>query len=82
MSGIIQSNPPIKSTCKVSVKNISLLRNPLNNGTPAMAEADTMATVAVIGMYCHIPLILRISRVPVSWSIMPAAINSEALKVA
>ena len=30
----------------------------------------------------HRPLRRRISRVPVSWSMMPAAMNSDALKVA
>ena len=33
-------------------------------------------------MYRHSPLMRRMSRVPVSWSMMPAAMNSDALKVA
>ena len=47
-----------------------------------MAAAATMASVAVIGMKRHSPLRRRMSRVPLSWSMMPAAMNSEALKVA
>ncbi|SVJ80553.1 Uncharacterised protein [Klebsiella pneumoniae] len=41
-----------------------------------------MASTAVCGRYFHIPLIRRMSRLPVSWSMIPAAMNSEALKVA
>ena len=46
------------------------------------AEAATMARIAVCGMYFHMPLIRRMSRLPVSWSMIPAAMNSDALKVA
>ncbi|MNC79730.1 hypothetical protein D3C75_1322930 [compost metagenome] len=41
-----------------------------------------MARVAVNGISRNRPLRRRISRVPLSWSMMPAAMNSEALKVA
>ena len=34
------------------------------------------------GMKRNRPLRRRMSRVPVSWSMMPAAMNSDALKVA
>ena len=47
-----------------------------------MAAAATMASVAVIGMNRHKPLKRRMSRVPLSWSMMPAAMNSDALNVA
>ena len=63
-------------------KNISLLRKPLSSGTPAIAPAATIASAPVHGMYFHKPLSLRMSREPVSWSMMPAAMNREALKVA
>ncbi|KWV86332.1 hypothetical protein PFLmoz3_04024 [Pseudomonas fluorescens] len=66
----------------VSAKNISLERKPLSNGTPAMDALATIARVAVNGIRRTSPLSLRISRVPLSWSMMPAAMNSEALKVA
>jgi len=66
----------------VSAKNISLDRKPLSNGTPAMDALATIARVAVNGIRRTRPLSLRISRVPLSWSMMPAAMNSEALKVA
>jgi hypothetical protein len=66
----------------VSAKNISFDKKPLSKGTPAMAAADTIATVAVTGMGPARPCSLRMSRVPVSWSMMPAVMNSEALKVA
>ncbi|MNP00790.1 hypothetical protein D3C76_925860 [compost metagenome] len=66
----------------VSAKNISLDRNPLSRGTPAMAALATMARVAVNGISRNSPLRRRMSRVPLSWSMMPAAMNSEALKVA
>ena len=67
---------------KVSVKNISLDKKPLSKGTPAIDAEATIANVAVIGMYFHSPLILRMSREPDSWSIIPAAINNDALKIA
>ena len=54
----------------------------MSSGTPAIAAAATMASVAVIGMERRRPLRRRMSRVPVSWSMMPAAMNSDALKVA
>ena len=47
-----------------------------------MAAAATMASAAVRGMEWRRPLSRRMSRVPVSWSMMPAAMNSEALKTA
>ena len=65
-----------------SVKNISLDKKPLVNGTPAIEAAVIMVRVAVKGSSCHKPLSLRKSRVPDSWSIIPAIINSAALKVA
>ena len=65
-----------------SEKNISLDRKPFRRGTPAMAAAATIASVAVIGMKRYKPESRRMSRVPDSWSMMPAAMNSDALKVA
>src|SRR5699024_2176506 len=62
--------------------NISLDRKPLSNGTPAMAALAMTASAAVIGITCRKPPNLRRSRVPVSLSTAPAAMNSEALKVA
>ncbi|MNN62115.1 hypothetical protein D3C81_1773930 [compost metagenome] len=47
-----------------------------------MAAAATIARAAVTGMERLRPLSLRMSRVPVSWSMTPAAMKSEALKVA
>ena len=47
-----------------------------------MAALATSASVAVIGMAWRKPDRRRMSRVPLSWSTMPAAMNSEALKVA
>jgi hypothetical protein len=66
----------------VSAKNISLERNPFNSGTPAIDAAATNANVAVIGIARDSPLSRCRSRVPVSWSTTPAAMNSDALKVA
>ena len=65
-----------------SVKNISLEIKPLVNGTPAMEAAVIMVKVPVNGSSAQIPLSLRKSRVPVSWSIIPAIMNKAALKVA
>ena len=65
-----------------SAKNISFDRKPFSSGTPAIEALATIANVAVIGIYLNKPLKRRISRVPVSWSMIPAAMNSEALKVA
>ena len=66
----------------VSAKNISLDRKPFSSGTPAMAAAATVASVAVTGMRVRRPDRRRMSRVPLSWSMMPTAMNSDALKVA
>ena len=66
----------------VSAKNISFDRKPLSSGTPAMAALATMASVAVTGIIERRPERRRMSRVPLSWSTMPAAMNSDALKVA
>ncbi|CFM96973.1 Uncharacterised protein [Bordetella pertussis] len=55
---------------------------PLSSGTPAIEAAATMASVAGMGMAPYRPLRRPTSRVPVSWSTMPAAMKSEALKVA
>ena len=65
-----------------SVKNISFDRNPLVSGTPAIDAAATMVSVAVNGMKDHRPPSWRMSREWVSWSTMPAIMNSEALNVA
>ncbi|MCY1176626.1 hypothetical protein D9M73_169070 [compost metagenome] len=73
---------PIMFCARVSPKNISLLRKPLSSGTPAMDADATIASTAVCGRYFHMPLMRRMSRLPVSWSMIPAAMNSEALKVA
>ena len=47
-----------------------------------MAALATMASVPVMGMLVNRPSRRRMSRVPVSWSMMPTDMNSEALKVA
>src|SRR5699024_8430733 len=65
-----------------SAKNISFDKKPFNKGTPAMAAAATMANVAVTGISLRSHVSCRKSRVPLSWSIIPAAINKDALKVA
>ncbi|MNE48824.1 hypothetical protein D3C80_1433120 [compost metagenome] len=66
----------------VSAKNISLDRKPLSSGTPAIEALATIARVAVNGIRRIRPLSLRMSRVPLSWSMIPAAMNNDALKVA
>ena len=80
--GSRRSNSGVAVTNTASVKNISLEMKPLSRGTPAMAALATHARVAVMGMARRRPLRRRMSRVPVSWSMMPTAMNSEALKVA
>jgi hypothetical protein len=55
---------------------------PFSKGTPAIAAAATIASVAVIGMWRASPDRRRMSRVPASWSMMPADMNSDALKIA
>ncbi|MOA12032.1 hypothetical protein D3C78_1319980 [compost metagenome] len=49
---------------------------------PAIASEAMIASALVNGISLRRPPSLRMSRVPVSWSMMPAAMNSEALKVA
>ena len=77
----IRTKAPVPASI-VAEKNISFDRNPFSSGTPAIAAAATVATVAVIGMAWPRPLRRLRSRVPVSWSTMPAAMNSDALNVA
>ena len=67
---------------RASAKNISFERKPLSSGTPAMAAAATRASRAVNGIERFSPERRRMSRVPVSWSMMPTAMNSDALKAA
>ena len=81
-TGIIHAKTEAWEADTASAKNISLLKKPFSNGTPAIASEAIMARAAVCGIYLIKPLILRMSLVPVSWSIIPATINSEALKVA
>ena len=81
-TGSVYSTQGAASRNTVSAKNISLDRKPLSSGTPAIDALAMMASVPVMGMARSRPLSLRMSRVPVSWSMMPAAMNSEALKVA
>ena len=81
-TGSNHCNQGVASTSTASAKNISLDKKPLSSGTPAMAALATMASVAVMGIMLRRPDRRRISRVPVSWSMMPTAMNSDALKVA
>ena len=76
------STPAAAVPTTASVKYISLDKKPLVSGTPAMDAAATMARVAVQGMNFHKPPNCRMSREWVSWSTMPATMNSGALKVA
>ncbi len=73
------SVPPAESA---SANSISLDRKPLSSGMPAIASEAMIASALVNGISLRRPPSLRMSRVPVSWSMMPAAMNSEALKVA
>ena len=66
----------------VSAKNISFDKKPLSSGTPAIDALAMIASVPVIGISFIRPLSLLMSRVPLSWSMMPAAMKSDALKVA
>ena len=77
---LLMSGLPSRKT--VSAKNISLDKKPLSSGTPAMAAAATVASVAVTGIMVRRPDRRRMSRVPLSWSMMPTAMNSDALNVA
>ena len=72
----------IASTKTVSAKNISFDRKPFSSGTPAIAAVATSASVPVMGIRRNSPDSRRMSRVPVSWSMMPTAMNSDALNVA
>ena len=79
------ASPPRTPRCRsssASAKNISFERKPFSSGTPAIAEAATMASVPVCGMYFQSPFIRRMSRVPASCSMIPAAMKSDALNVA
>jgi hypothetical protein len=54
----------------------------LITGTPAIVAQATTASVPVVGMHRNSPSRRHMSQVPVSWSMMPTAMNSEALNVA
>ena len=64
------------------MKNISLDKKPLVSGTPAIAAPATTASVAVHGISAASPPSHRMSRECVSWSTMPATMNSDALNAA
>ena len=70
------------TTFVIPVKNNSLLRKPLNGGSPAMAASPMTEIVAVIGMIVISPPSFLISLVPVSWSMIPATMNRLPLNVA
>ena len=82
ITGKVISTHLVAEINTVSAKNISLDRKPFSSGTPAMDALATIARVAVNGIRRTRPLSLRMSRVPLSWSMMPAAMNSDALNVA
>jgi hypothetical protein len=54
----------------------------LRNGTPAIEAAAITARAAVHGIAFARPPSSRMSRLPVSWSTIPAVMKSAALKVA
>ena len=54
----------------------------MSSGIPAIAREAVIASALVMGMNRRRLPSRRMSRVPVSWSMMPAAMNSEALNVA
>src|SRR5699024_5385823 len=66
---------------KTDMKNISLLKKPLNGGSPAMEKLPAMATVNDIGIKAINPPRRRISLVPICKSIMPTTMNSAPLNV-
>ncbi len=61
---------------------ISLLMKPLNGAMPAIAALASSTSVPIIGIIAIRPPSLRMSRVCVSWSMMPALMNRAALKLA
>ncbi len=70
------------SVSRATAKNISLDKKPLSNGIPAIASDAVIASALVTGIKRRRLPSLRMSRVPVSWSMMPAAMNNEALNTA
>lgn len=54
----------------------------MSSGTPAIANEAMTASALVNGIRRRRLPSLRMSRVPVSWSMMPAAMNNEALNTA
>ena len=73
---------PSQAVSTASWSIISLEMKPLKGGRPAIDAPATIAMVAVTGISCSRPPRRRMSRVPASWSTMPAFMNSAALKVA
>src|SRR3546814_19741988 len=71
-----------QTVCADSSSIISLERKPFRGAIPAMERPATVAMVAVIGISAASPPRGRASRVPVSWSTMPAVLNSAHLTVA
>src|SRR5690606_30677320 len=80
--GSVIASPVAPPTTIDSSKNISFERKPFSSGTPAIADAATVASDAVIGIECTGPQSHFVSRVPVSCCRVQAAMDSEALKVA
>ena len=73
---------PLSPACSASCSIISLLMKPLKGGSPAMAALATSTRPPTTGIDAISPPRRRMSRVPVSWSTMPALMNSAALKAA
>ena len=73
---------PIQTVWLASSSISSLDRKPFSGATPAMDSAVIVPMTKVIGIRRRSPPSRMIERVPASWSIMPAVMNSAALKVA
>src|SRR5699024_9530634 len=65
----------------IAVKNISLLKNPLNGGNPAIEKLPIIAIVNEMGMRDISPPNLLKSRVRTLKSIIPITMNKAPLKV-
>ena len=65
-----------------SASIISFDRKPFSGGMPASDSAAMVPMAKVIGISLRSPPSRLMERVPVSWSMMPAVMNSDALKVA
>ncbi len=74
--------PPSVGLCSTVSKSASLAMNPRNGGSAAMLAVAPTAMISSGLLRSPSHASLRMSRVPVAWSMIPTTMNSAALNIA